>query len=65
MPTEMEKWNAWVSQLATTSANTTVKVSNIEKTLKKYHTKNARMLWITQLLILGVIGLNGLLLFYK
>ena len=65
MPTEMEKWNAWVSQLATTSANTSVKVSNIEKTLKKYHTKNARMLWITQLLILGVIGLNGILLFYK
>ena len=27
----MEKWNAWVSQLATTSANTSVKVSNIEK----------------------------------
>ena len=65
MPTEMEKWNAWISQLANTSANTSVKLSNIEKTLKEYHTINKRMLWITQILLIGVIGLNGLLLFYK
>tara|TARA_R100000742_G_C4278500_1_gene101389 strand:+ start:986 stop:1183 length:198 start_codon:yes stop_codon:yes gene_type:complete len=65
MPTEMEKWNAWVSQLANSMANTSVKVSNIEKTLNKYHNKNMRMLWITQLLLIGLVGLNGLLLFYK
>jgi len=40
-------------------------VSNIEKTLREYHTINKRMLWITQILLIGVIGLNGLLLFYK
>tara|TARA_B100001094_G_scaffold155312_1_gene150328 strand:- start:6230 stop:6427 length:198 start_codon:yes stop_codon:yes gene_type:complete len=65
MPSETEKWNAWVSQLANSMANTSVKVSNIEKTLEEYQNKSMRMLWITQLLILGVIGLNGLLLFYK
>lgn len=65
MPTEMEKWNAWVSQLANTSANTSVKVSNIEKTLKEYKTVSKRMLWFNTILMLGVIGLNGILLFYK
>lgn len=65
MATEKERWNAWVSHLSSTSGSTSVTVSNIEKTLKEYHTINKRMLWITQILLIGVIGLNGLLLFYK
>ena len=65
MATDTERWNAWVQHLSQTSGSTAVKVSNIEKTLKKYHIKSMRMLWITQLLLIGVIGLNGLLLFYK
>jgi len=65
MTTVKERWNAWISHLSSTSGTTSVTVSNIEKTLKEYHTINKRMLWITQILLIGVIGLNGLLLFYK
>ncbi len=65
MTSDIEKWNTWIKHLGSTSANTSVTVSNIEKTLKEYHTINKRMLWITQILLIGVIGLNGLLLFYK
>jgi hypothetical protein len=65
MATDIEKWNAWIKHLSQTSGNTAVKVSNIEKTLKEYQNKSMRMLWITQLLLIGLVGLNGLLLFYK
>lgn len=65
MTSERERWNAWVSHLSQTSGSTAVKVSNIEKTLEKYQTKSMRMHWITQILVIGVIGLNGILLFYK
>lgn len=65
MTSDIEKWNTWVKHLGSTSANTSVKVSNIEKTLKEYQTTNKRMLWFNTLLLLGVIGLNGILLFYK
>ncbi len=65
MTSDIEKWNTWVKHLGSTSASTSVTVSNIEKTLKEYQTTNKRMLWFNTLLLLGVIGLNGLLLFYK
>ena len=65
MTSDIEKWNTWVKHLGSTTANTSVTVSNIEKTLKEYQTTNKRMLWFNTLLLLGVIGLNGLLLFYK
>lgn len=65
MTSDIEKWNTWVKQLGSTTANTSVTVSNIEKTLKEYQTTNKRMLWFNTLLLLGVIGLNGILLFYK
>jgi hypothetical protein len=65
MTSDIEKWNTWVKHLGSTTANTSVTVSNIEKTLKEYQTTNKRMLWFNTLLLLGVIGLNGILLFYK
>jgi len=65
MTSERERWNQWISHLSATSGSTAVKVSNIEKTLKEYHNNNRRMHWVTQILIIGVIGLNGILLFYK
>ena len=64
MTTDLEKWNAWIKSLSITSSNTSVKLNNIEKTLKKYHKIHRRMLWYNTLLLLGVLGLNGLLLFY-
>ena len=65
MTSETDRWNAWVKHLSTTSGNTSVSVGNIERTLKEYQVLNKRMLWINTLLLLGVMFLNGLLLFYK
>tara|TARA_R110000851_G_scaffold259993_2_gene412542 strand:+ start:98 stop:295 length:198 start_codon:yes stop_codon:yes gene_type:complete len=65
MTSEVDRWNAWVKHLSTTSGSTSVTVGNIEKALKEYYQLNRRMLWINTLLLLGVLGLNGLLLFYK
>jgi len=65
MASDIEKWNTWINHLGSTTANTSVTVSNIEKTLKEYRTVSKRMLWFNTILMLGVIGLNGILLFYK
>tara|TARA_R110002050_G_scaffold217356_1_gene353398 strand:+ start:316 stop:513 length:198 start_codon:yes stop_codon:yes gene_type:complete len=64
MTSDIDKWNRWIEHLSVTSGKTSVKLSNIEKTLDKYIVMHRRMLLINTLLILGVIGLNGLLLFY-
>ena len=64
MTSDIDKWNRWIEHLSVTSGKTSVKLSNIEKTLDKYIVMHRRMHLINTLLILGVIGLNGLLLFY-
>lgn len=53
-----DEWHTWCYDVVG-------RITKIEKTLTKYHNIQKRMLWINAMMILGVIGLNGLLLFYK
>jgi len=52
------EWHIWCNSV-------TDKLTNLEKTLTSYKQVSKRMLWFNTLLLLGIIGLNGILLFYK
>ena len=53
-----KEWHEWCKDV-------TKRLTNLEKTLNKYHTIQKRMLWFDSILLIGLVGLNGLLLFYK
>lgn len=64
-------WSEWCNSVVTSlariqslSANQTVTLNNIEKTLASYQRMQKRMLYVMLIGFVAVIG-NGILLFYK